>query len=161
MRTRVVRTVGTVRVVLIVRWREVVVKAAFVFKCGFRCLVTQNFTQKAAEKATRSYLSTMNLAAGIPDAYNPPDDEEESAEDTSGTANQQRSQAGGAGQTPKVKVMDGERVAFTEEGQPGQYLKLIASGDVDDTMLDALEDFVRRQRKRLQTPKIVQPHTQQ
>src|SRR5208337_576249 len=27
----------------------------------------------------------------------------------------------------KVKVMEGERVAFTEEGRPGQYLKLIAS----------------------------------
>jgi hypothetical protein len=49
----------------------------------------------------------------------------------------------------KVKIMDGERVAFTEEGQPGQYLKLIASGTVDDTMLEALEDFVKRQRKRL------------
>jgi hypothetical protein len=49
----------------------------------------------------------------------------------------------------KVKVMDSERVAFTEEGQPGQYLKLIASGDVDDSMLEALEDFVKRQRKRL------------
>jgi hypothetical protein len=49
----------------------------------------------------------------------------------------------------KVKLMDGERVAFTEEGQPGQYLKLVASGEVDDTMLEALEDFVKRQRKRL------------
>ena len=56
--------------------------------------------------------------------------------------------------TGKVKVMDGERVAFTEEGQPGQYLKLIASGDVDDSMLEALEDFVKRQRKRLAAPKV-------
>jgi hypothetical protein len=51
----------------------------------------------------------------------------------------------------KVKVMESERVAFTEEGQPGQYLKLIASGEVDDTMLEALEDFVKRQRKRIQS----------
>jgi hypothetical protein len=49
----------------------------------------------------------------------------------------------------QVKIMEGERIAFTEEGQPGQYLKLIASGEVDDTMLEALEDFVKRQRKRL------------
>jgi hypothetical protein len=47
----------------------------------------------------------------------------------------------------KVKVMESERVAFTEEGQPGQYLKLIASGTVGDTMLEALADFVKRQRK--------------
>ncbi|MBX9574981.1 MAG: hypothetical protein K2X07_05015 [Caulobacteraceae bacterium] len=49
----------------------------------------------------------------------------------------------------QVAVMSGERVAFTEESQPGQYLKLIASGEVDDMMLEALEDFVKRQRKRL------------
>jgi hypothetical protein len=29
------------------------------------------------------------------------------------------------------------------------YLKLIASGDVDGTMLEALEDYVKRQKKRL------------
>src|SRR6185295_14258419 len=28
----------------------------------------------------------------------------------------------------QVKLVSGERIAFTEEGQPGQYLKLIASG---------------------------------
>lgn len=50
--------------------------------------------------------------------------------------------------TGKVRVMDGERVVFTEEGQPNQYLKLIASGEFDDTLLEALEDFVKRQRKR-------------
>ena len=49
----------------------------------------------------------------------------------------------------RVAIMDGERVAFTEESQPGQYLKLIASGEVDDFMLEALEDYVKRQRKRL------------
>jgi len=49
----------------------------------------------------------------------------------------------------RVTVMDGERVAFIEESQPGQYLKLIASGPVDDFMLEALEDYVKRQRKRL------------
>lgn len=45
--------------------------------------------------------------------------------------------------------MAGERIAFIEEGTPGQYLKLIASGEVDDGLLEALEDFVKRQRKRL------------
>jgi hypothetical protein len=31
-------------------------------------------------------------------------------------------------------------------------LKLIASGDVDETMLDALEDYVKRQKKQLGLP---------
>ena len=61
---------------------------------------------------------------------------------------------------PQVSVMDGERVAFIEEGQPGQYLKLVASGDVDDYLLEALEDYVRRQRKRLaaQQPQADKPN---
>lgn len=49
----------------------------------------------------------------------------------------------------KVKVMDGERIVFTEETNPQNYLKLIASGEVDETMLEALEDYVKRQKKRL------------
>jgi hypothetical protein len=39
----------------------------------------------------------------------------------------------------KVKLMDGERVVFTEESNPQNYLKLIANGDVDGTMLEACE----------------------
>jgi glucose/arabinose dehydrogenase len=49
----------------------------------------------------------------------------------------------------KVKLMDGERIVFTEESNPQSYLKLIASGDVDETMLEALEDYVKRQKRRL------------
>lgn len=48
-----------------------------------------------------------------------------------------------------VAIMEGERVVFTEEGQPNQYLKLIAAGEIDETLLDALNDYVKRQRKRL------------
>jgi hypothetical protein len=57
----------------------------------------------------------------------------------------------------QVKVMEGERIAFTEEGQPGQYLKLIASGEFDATLLEALEDFVKRQKKRLAAPTKTAP----
>jgi hypothetical protein len=49
----------------------------------------------------------------------------------------------------QVKLMAGERVVFTEENSPANYLKLVASGDVDGTMLEALEDYVKRQKKRL------------
>lgn len=45
--------------------------------------------------------------------------------------------------------MDGERIVFTEETNPQNYLKVVASGEVDDTLLEALEDYVKRQRKRL------------
>jgi hypothetical protein len=49
----------------------------------------------------------------------------------------------------KIKLMEGERVVFIEESNPLQYVKLIASGDVDETLLDAIEDYVKRQKKRL------------
>ena len=46
--------------------------------------------------------------------------------------------------------MEGERAVFTEETTPQTDVKLGASGDVDDTLLEALGDDVKRQRKRLQ-----------
>jgi hypothetical protein len=47
------------------------------------------------------------------------------------------------------KIMDGERVVFTEESDPQVYLKVVASGEVDELLLDALDDYVKRQRRRL------------
>jgi hypothetical protein len=48
-----------------------------------------------------------------------------------------------------VPLMDNERVIFVEEASAGQYLKLVATGQLDDNLLEALEDFTKRQRKRL------------
>jgi hypothetical protein len=50
-----------------------------------------------------------------------------------------------------IRLMDGERIVFVEEFAPRQYVKLIASGDVDWSLLDAIEDYVKRQKKRLET----------
>jgi hypothetical protein len=50
----------------------------------------------------------------------------------------------------KVKLMDGERIAFTEETNPQNYLKLVASGEVDETMLEALEDYVTKKRLKIE-----------
>jgi hypothetical protein len=35
--------------------------------------------------------------------------------------------------------MEGERVVFTEESNAQQYVKLVASGGVDASLLDALQ----------------------
>lgn len=48
------------------------------------------------------------------------------------------------------QAMEGERVVFTEENSPQQYVKLIATGEVDEILLDAIEDYVKRQKKRLE-----------
>jgi len=50
-----------------------------------------------------------------------------------------------------VRTMSGERVVFVEESGPDQYLKLVAAGQMDESLLEALEDFVKRQKKRLQS----------
>jgi len=42
-----------------------------------------------------------------------------------------------------------ERVIFTTEESQGHSLRIIVSGDVDDEMLDILEGYIGRQRKRL------------
>jgi hypothetical protein len=56
---------------------------------------------------------------------------------------------------PEVSRMSGtERVVFVEEGGPAQYLKLVASGELDAGMLEALEDYIKRQKKRLAPAKI-------
>ena len=57
----------------------------------------------------------------------------------------------------KVKLMESERVVFTEENNPQQYVKLVASGDVDEALLDALQDYVKRQKKRLGLPDQAEP----
>jgi hypothetical protein len=57
----------------------------------------------------------------------------------------------------EVQVSANERVVFSEEAGQSQYLKLIASGDMDDALLEALESYVQRQRARLK-PKAAQPN---
>jgi len=48
-----------------------------------------------------------------------------------------------------VKVIEGERIVFTEEVDSQQYVKVIARGEVNESLLDALQDYVRRQKKRI------------
>jgi hypothetical protein len=42
------------------------------------------------------------------------------------------------------------KCVFVEESGPDQYLKLVAAGHLDETLLEALEDYIKRQKKRLQ-----------
>jgi hypothetical protein len=115
----------------------------------------KHFSENGARDLIEEYKSTIRFAKPNQSANIPLDgDVAEEVADDGGESQ------GGAVKPPlpppplqvkgQVRLMDGERVAFTEEGQPGQYLKLIASGEVDDGLLEALEDFVKRQRKRLQ-----------
>jgi hypothetical protein len=48
-----------------------------------------------------------------------------------------------------VRIMEGERVVFVEESHPSHYLKVVASGELDADLLEALEDYVNRQKRRI------------
>jgi hypothetical protein len=109
-------------------------------------LEQQGYTGSAAAIAARTYLATLTLVEGVAGEYNDDDGSDEKEEPSEFKTSPPPPSGSAAKQ---VKVMESERVAFVEEGQPGQYLKVIASGDVDETMLEALDDYVKRQRKRL------------
>ena len=53
------------------------------------------------------------------------------------------------GPVARNSASPGERVVFAEEADGGRSLKLIASGDIDADMLEALEDFIKRQKRRV------------
>ena len=92
-------------------------------------LVTQNFTQKAAEKAAKSYLSTMNLVAGIDDPYNPSDDEAET-EGENGYESSERRKAPPPPPEIKAKVMAGERELTTGLLSKEANFRVLVSGPI-------------------------------
>jgi hypothetical protein len=108
----------------------------------------RGLTDQSARSLLAIYKENLAFAA-LTGADKPVEDDSEKEENPPDPGGRSRENPPPPPPGGRVKIMDGERIAFTEEGQPGQYLKLIASGDVDDSMLEALEDFVKRQRKRL------------
>lgn len=116
----------------------------------------EDYNKDAAEALVAQFKATAAYAAlyepdNIPVIVSPDTGEDDQEEDEPDDAQRQSGRTVTPSTKGKVPVMESERVAFIEESQPGQYLKLIASGEVDDTMLEALEDYVKRQRKRLGT----------
>lgn len=97
-------------------------------------LIKRQFTPDAAEKAAKSYLATMNLVAGIPDAYNPVEDDEEGpeADPLAGIRVIPPAKAGipGPQAGTKVKVMDGERELTTGLLSKDANFRLLVSGPV-------------------------------
>jgi len=57
------------------------------------------------------------------------------------------------GQHGGYRVMEGERVVFSEEVGTASYLKLVAQGEMNVDLLDALEDFIKRQKRRIESAK--------
>jgi hypothetical protein len=100
-------------------------------------LIKRGFTADAAEKAAKNYLSTMSLVAGVPDSYNPPDEEEEAPEDRPEVPSY-------VGRTPppptqeKAKLMSGERELVTGALSKEAGFRLIVTGAVGEKEIDRL-----------------------
>lgn len=93
-------------------------------------LVKKQFTPDAAEKAAKSYLATMNLVAGVPDAYNSDDGEDETPESDESGGEQRHHTPPPPPPGTKVKVMAGERELTTGLLSKDANFRLIVSGPV-------------------------------
>lgn len=124
-------------------------------------LVREGFSNVAVTPAVTSYLETCrflqienafelnSIVVKVGNEVGPNERIEASVSDVdttmeTGSAGPEASPSGVIKETSPS-----ERVIFTEESEPGCYLKLSAKGNVDEFLLEALEDFVKRQRKRL------------
>ena len=123
-------------------------------------LIQQGYADGALGPAIRSFLETNRFLenAGAYDGHGATEPDDSNAfepEEHDSTANLPALITPAvATQLPPAqhggyRIMEGERVVFSEETGSEQYLKLVASGPLDDSLLEALEDYIRRQRKRL------------
>jgi hypothetical protein len=116
------------------------------------------FSEDGAEKFLKVYDETIAYAGLLESDKKEPDETEGMAEGFDASERevsdppepQMWKPAPVARGSGRIEIMEGERVVFTEESDPQRYVKLIASGDIDETLLDALSAYVDRQRKRLE-----------
>jgi len=122
-------------------------------------LMREGFAGIAVAPAIRSYTETYgflrqeNAIEGHRVLSQPESSSRDRTEATAGvrpqTPTERESPVPAESPTVGVNTMSGERVVFVEESGPSQYLKLVAAGPMDETLLEALEDYIKRQKKRL------------
>jgi hypothetical protein len=110
-------------------------------------LIKRQFTPDAAEKAAKSYLATMNLVAGIPDAYNPPDADSEAEDEMQAEATMTNPSR------PKpLRELAGplmlREVFNLEEGAVTLEYPAALSADSYQDLSDYLELFLRKAKRR-------------
>lgn len=118
-------------------------------ECLDTLTLEKGFTEDSAKRFLKVYDDTIRLAK-----LSASDKMSESESDNGGDEGGETPlyQSPKVPPAPKmgVDLMAGERIVFTEENAPNQYVKLVASGEVDEFLLDALKNYTERQRKRLE-----------
>jgi hypothetical protein len=119
--------------------------------CLDELVLRGGFTQAAAETFLKVYDATIGYAklGGSDKVAEQPVDNGDDGEAQEPPAHPPVPPPPAGQAKARVTLMESERVVFTEESDPQTYVRLIASGIVDDSLLEALEDYVKRQRKRL------------
>lgn len=122
-------------------------------------LIQQGFADVAIGPAITAYMDTYHHLENISESesHGGADD------DTQYTGEQDAPDSDGERQTPPppppppagantggYRAMEGERIVFSEEIGIDNYLKLVASGDMNIDLLDALSDFIERQKRRIE-----------
>lgn len=100
------------------------------------------FNRSGARDLIPEYKSTISFAKLHEPAKMPPDEGDENGEKPDPPPPPPPLEK-------QVRVMEGERVVFTDEIEPNHHVRLVVSGAVDKDILDSLEDYVDRQKKRL------------
>lgn len=122
-------------------------------------LIQQDFANVAIGPAVSSFQETYRSLqdANVFDSHGP-DDREDAESEVQGDEVGGRSPSPSPSPTPTpaqhggYQVMEGERVVFSEEIGAANYLKLVANGEMNADLLDALQDFIKRVKKRLGVP---------
>ncbi len=118
-------------------------------------LVREGFSDVAVGPAINAFLETYREVENIRESESygeKPNDAPQPDERDHGTGEQSPPSPPPlppSGNIVGYRVMEGERVVFSEETGGDRYLKLVAVGEMDDSLLEALEDYIKRQRKRM------------
>lgn len=120
----------------------------------------RGFADVAIPYVTKSYSDTMRFvqeaiaseshgATGRSDSNEGQDGRQGDGRGDAGEKPDAQREGGQRRQRQEVQLIEDERVIFVDEAGPGQYLKVIATGELDDVQIEALEDFIKRRKKRI------------
>jgi ribosomal protein S19E (S16A) len=119
----------------------------------------RGFSEEAAKKVLVNYKASIRYARLDGSDNNPDSDDGNSAgQDDDGQI------LPFAKPTPlpasSVRIMEGERIVFTHEVEPAHAVRILASGEIDESVLDALELYVQLQKKRLERERLAPKQTE-
>ncbi len=99
-------------------------------------LLRKGFAQAAVPSVIAAYRETMELVDHESGEYHSQPKADERMLETSHLLSNPSSSGG-------LKPMEGERVVFTHEIEPAHLVRILVSGEVDDSVLNALELYIQ------------------